>query len=123
MIQGKFIDGDKAVVPANIAWGPVAQTQYFVLDTGFTGDLIVTPEIAEDLGLEITNMTSAHLVAGEIINLPTATALALMEGEQLYVSVVIAKGWPLLGMSFLEKFNYKAIVDCYKKTVTLEVSK
>lgn len=123
MIHGKFIHSDRAVVPAIVAWEQNARDSYFILDTGFTGDLIVTPEMAKELGLEITTMTSAHIAAGMTVDLPTATAIGIMEGRKLYVSVFISKGLPLLGMSFLEKFNYKAIVDCRCKTVSLEVSK
>ena len=122
MIKGKFIDNDKPVVPAGIAWEQTAQNSYFILDTGFTGDLVVTPEIAKDLGLEISGMIPAHIAADKIVELPTATAIAVMEGKKLYVTVFISKGWPLLGISFLQKFNYKAIVDCKYKEVLLEVS-
>ncbi len=121
MIRGTFVDGDKPVVPAGVAWEQVAQNPYFILDTGFTGDLMVTPEIAKDLGLETTGMVSANLASNKIVHLPTATAIAVMEGVSLYVTVSIAEGWPLLGISFLQKFGYKAIVDCRRKTVSLEV--
>jgi predicted aspartyl protease len=41
MVEGKFIDGDKPMVPAVIAWNQGVQTPSFVLDTGFTGDIAV----------------------------------------------------------------------------------
>ena len=123
MIKGKFIDGDKPVVPAGIAWEQAAQKPYFILDTGFTGDLVLTPQMASDLELEITGMSKAYVASNKIVDLPTATAIAVMEGVQLYVTVFVSEGWPLLGISFLQKFNYKAVVDCRYKTVSLEVSK
>jgi clan AA aspartic protease len=123
MIRGEFIDGDKPTISAGIAWKQAAQNPYFILDTGFTGDLVVTPEVARDLGLEITSVMPAHTAANKIVNLPTATAIAVMEGVKLYVTVFISEGWPLLGIGFLQKFSYKATVDCKYKQVSLEVSK
>ena len=123
MIYGKFIDNNKAVVPAAVAWEHKVQDSLFILDTGFTGDLIVTQEMAKELGLEITTMTSAHIATDKTVSLPTATAIGIMEGKKLYISILIADGLPLLGMSFLEKFGYKAIVDCKYKKVSLEISK
>ncbi len=37
-----------------------------------------------------------------------------------YIDVLISDSMPLAGISFLTKFNYKAIVDCRFKTVNLE---
>jgi hypothetical protein len=45
-----------------------------------------------------------------------------MEGKQLYVTVIIADGWPLLEVSFSKKFGYVALVDCKNKAVTLEAT-
>jgi len=120
MVTGKFVDGDKPMVQALIASGQAIQNPFFVLDTGFTGDLQVTPQIAKELGLDLSGVTNARIANGKIIPVPTAVALAGMEGLQLYATVLVSDGMPLLGISFLEKFGYKAIVDCKYKTVTLE---
>lgn len=45
-----------------------------------------------------------------------------MEGETLYVTAILVKGKPLLGISFMQKFKYKAIVDCKNLKVALEVA-
>lgn len=82
---------------------------------------MVTPEVAKDLGLNVDGVTSAKLAGNKIVNLPTATAIAVMEGQQLYVTVFISEGWPLLGISFMQKFNYTATIDCKNKKVRLEV--
>jgi|ERR1043165_563664 predicted aspartyl protease len=121
MVEGNFVDGDKPVVQAVIPWNDAVQGPYFVLDTGFTGDLFVTPEIADELGLEVSGVLDGKTPGGDIINMPTATAIAVMEGQKLFVTAVIAKGWPLLGISFLQKFNYQAVVNCRYTKVRLEV--
>jgi hypothetical protein len=43
-----------------------------------------------------------------------------MEGNKTYITVLVSEGMPLLGISFMEKFGYAAIIDCKKKTVVLE---
>ncbi len=121
MVEGIFVESDKPMISAVIAWNQSVQSPHFILDTGFTGDLVVTPQVAHDLGLEVTSIIPAQLAGNKIVNLPTATAIAVMEGQRLYVTVFISDGWPLLGISFMQKFNYKAIVDCKNKKVRLEV--
>jgi predicted aspartyl protease len=120
-VVGNFVESDKPVVQASIAWNQSVQTPHFILDTGFTGDLAVNSQIATELGLEISGVMPARFAGNTVANVPTATAIAAMEGERLYVTVAIIDGWPLLGISFMEKFKYKAEVDCRNKTVRLEV--
>ncbi|MEK7631932.1 MAG: hypothetical protein AAB445_03650 [Patescibacteria group bacterium] len=96
------------------------QTPLVILDTGFTGDLQVTPTMAEELGLKVIGVTPATIANGETINTPVALALASMEGRVNLVQVLISRGMPLAGISFLSKFSYKANFDCKYKTVKLE---
>ena len=121
MVEGTFVESDKPTVPAVIAWNQAVQTPFFILDTGFTGDLVVTPEVAKDLGLQVDGISPVQIAGDKIVNLRTATAIAVMEGSQLLVTVFISEGWPLLGISFMQKFNYQAVVDCKNKRVRLEV--
>ncbi len=121
MVKGEFIDGDKPMISATIAWETATQSPHFLLDTGFTGDIVVTPKIAEELGLEVSGVTFAKTATNKIESVQTATAIGVMEGVNMLVTVLISEGLPLLGISFLEKFKYKAIVDCKNKKVSLEV--
>ena len=123
MVVGVFIDSDKPMVQATIAWNNIIQSPHFVLDTGFTGDLVVTEQLARELGLEVTGVSSMKSVGHAADNYRTATAIAEMEGSQLFVTAyIIPDGWPLLGISFMEKFKYRAEVDCKNKTVKLEAA-
>lgn len=47
MIQGVFVE-DTPFIKVIVGWGQAVQTPFFVLDTGFTGDLQVTPIIAQE---------------------------------------------------------------------------
>ncbi len=119
MIQGVFIE-NTPLVRVVVAWGQAVQTPSIVLDTGFTGDLQVSPNIAKDLGLQITGVTPVRIANGQIVHVRVALALAAMEGAVNYVEVLISNGMPLAGIGFLTKFDYKASIDCKYKTVTLE---
>lgn len=103
-----------------VAWGQSVQAPFFILDTGFTGDLQVTPQIAQDLRLPTIGVTNVRIANGQLVSVPVALALVLMEGIVNRVEVLISMGSPLAGISFLTKFGYKAIVDCKHRVVTLE---
>ncbi|MBU3918352.1 hypothetical protein KKC63_00365 [Patescibacteria group bacterium] len=119
MIKGVFIE-NTPLVKVVVAWGRSVQTHSVILDTGFTGDLQVTPMIAKELGLKVRGVTNVRLAHGKIIQVPTALAIAAMEGSINYIQVLIAENMPLVGISFLSKFGYRAQVDCKYKTVALE---
>ena len=119
MLRGEFFE-KIPYIKATIAWNNAVQTVTFVLDTGFTGDFQVTADIARDLGLEIIGVVPTRIANGSIISMPIAVALTSMEGITEHTEVMISEGVPLAGIGFLEKFEYKAIIDCKEKTVVLQ---
>ena len=119
MVKGVFTE-NMPLIPVLVAWGQSVQAPFVILDTGFTGDLQVTPEIAKELGLKVTSVQNVRIANGQVVEVPTALAIAVMEGAMNYIDVLISDSMPLAGISFLSKFNYKAIVDCKYKTVDLE---
>ncbi|MBI2411303.1 MAG: hypothetical protein HYV32_05420 [Candidatus Kerfeldbacteria bacterium] len=119
MIHGFFVE-NVPFIEIVIGWNQSVQYALFILDTGFTGDLQVTPDIAQELNLEISGVTKTKIANGQIIEVPTALAIAEMEESQNYVQVLISNSMPLAGISFLSKFSYTAIVDCKYKIVTLK---
>jgi len=121
MVRGEFY-GDIPLIKIIVAWDRAVQSPYFILDTGFTGDLQVTPKIALELGLKITGVTRARIANGDVVSVPVALALASMEGATNFINVLISESMPLAGISFLTKFGYKATVDCKYRTVILENS-
>ena len=119
MVSGNFVD-DIPVVRVAVAWGQSVQTPFVVVDTGFTGDLQVTPKMARELGLQVAGVTKSRIANGQVVDVPTALALAAMEGVVMNIQVLISESMPLAGISFLSKFDYRAIVDCKHRTVALE---
>lgn len=122
MITGVFVENTPFVRIA-IGWGRSVQTPLVILDTGFTGDLQVTPLMAQELGLEVVGVTEARIASGEVIRVPVALALAAMEGMTQTIQVIISESMPLIGIGFLAAFEYRAILDCKDKTVVLERKK
>jgi predicted aspartyl protease len=110
MVRGFFI-GNTPWVQIVLAYGYSVQTPFVILDTGFTGDLQVTPKIARELGLRVTGITPVRTATGRVDYVPTAVAVATMEGIANYVQVLITNGFPLAGISFLVKFRYRALVN------------
>jgi predicted aspartyl protease len=96
------------------------QAPFVILDTGFTGDLQVTPEMAKELGLEVVGVTKTQIANGQVIEVPVALAIASMEGMVNFIEVLISESMPLAGISFLSKFSYKATIDCKYRTIELE---
>ena len=119
MVHGEFYE-NIPLIKIIVAWGQAVQTPYFILDTGFTGDLQVTPQIARELGLRVTGVAQAKIANGDVINVPIALALASMEGVTSHVNVLISESMPLAGISFLTHFEYEAIVDCNNRTISLK---
>lgn len=119
MLNGVFVE-NTPFIKVVIGWGQSVQAPFVVLDTGFTGDLQVTSKIAEELGLKVVGVIKTQIANGQIVEVPVALAMAAMEGVVNYIQVLISESMPLLGISFLSKFGYKAIVDCKYKTVVLE---
>src|SRR3989344_9558463 len=119
MISGVFVE-NIPFIKVVVAWGQSVQAPFVVLDTGFTGDLQVTQEIAKELGLRVVGVTKTQIANGQVIEVPVALAIAAMEGATNYIQVLISESMPLAGISFLTKFGYKAIVDCKYRTVALE---
>ena len=119
MISGVFVE-NIPFIKVVVAWGQSVQAPFVVLDTGFTGDLQVTQEIAKELGLRVVGVTKTQIANGQIIEVPVALAIAAMEGATNYIQVLISNSMPLAGISFLSQFGYKAPVDCKYRTVALE---
>jgi len=119
MVNGIFIE-NMPLIKVIVAWGQSVQAPFVILDTGFTGDLQVTPKIATELGLKITGVTKTQIANGQVIDVPVALAIAAMEGATNLIQILISDSMPLAGISFLSKFGYKAAVDCKYKTVALE---
>ena len=66
MISGLFV-GNTPFIRVAIGSRHSIQVPFVVLDTGFTGDIQVTPEIAKELKLKVAGITSFRIADGKVI--------------------------------------------------------
>lgn len=116
MVEGSFAQ-NLPWIPVTVANNHAVQTPYFVLDTGFTGDLQVTNRIATELGLVVSGVTPARIANGIIVDVPTALAVASMQGMNRNVQIMISDSMPLAGVSFLTKFDLTQLLEVVQKRI------
>jgi len=119
MHEGTFID-NIPLISIILKQNKLVETIAFVLDTGFTGNLQVTPEIASYLGLNPMGISFVQMANGQTISVPIAAISATIEGITKTVPVLISNGMPLAGIGLFSQFGYTVIVDCKKKEVYLK---
>src|SRR5436190_1042891 len=110
MVQGIFLD-NAPYIQITLTWNNFVKNYWFILDTGFTGDLQIPYDWARELGITPTSIVPTTIANGQTIQVPNALAIASIEGVSDYVQVALSKGSPLLGINFLTKFAYQAIID------------
>jgi predicted aspartyl protease len=121
MISGSFLlDQGLPVVPVTILFGKVVLTPYFILDTGFSGDLKIDEDTAAELGIVSPGVGKFTNANGELVLAGTAQGYAEMEGKKAPITIIIKKGAHLAGIGLFSVFGYKAVVDCKKKEAYLE---
>jgi len=119
MITGTLIN-NIPLVQINLAFGSAVSSPHVILDTEFTGDLLVSRKVAKELGLKPLSVEPVNIAGGQAINVQSSLALANMEGVTKTVQILIFSGGLLAGISFFRKFGYKAVVDCKNSKVSLE---
>ncbi len=121
MIVGKFL-ANSPYVPVMLVNNGVEQTPFFILDTGFAGDLLITVKIAKELKVIEVGKTFVTLAGGTNMEMPTGFVSAVFEGQPIEVQVLISEGMQLAGIGLLTKFGCRAIVDCKARTVEIETA-
>lgn len=91
----------------------------FVVDTGFTGSLAISPDDIDELGLEQVGVGIQSDVDGQVQRVPVyGGAVLLWAGRLESVVVFPASGDPLLGMDLLEH----ALIEFQGKGQTFRIS-
>ena len=84
-------------------------TIQFILDTGFTGQLVLPNRYMDRLGLSATEWIDARPATGEFVRVPYAEATVIWQGTQLRSEILQLDSEPLLGMEFV--WNHRITVD------------
>ena len=80
-----------------------------VLDTGFTGYLVLPERYMRRLGLTARRYSQGRPATGEVIRIPTGRATVIWQGQSRAVEVLQLDSEPLLGMEFL--WNHRITID------------
>ncbi len=81
----------------------------FVLDTGFTGQLLLPERYIRRLGIRMDRSSTGRLASGEMTEIATGTATVIWRGRRRSVRVLQLDSEPLLGMEFL--WNHRITID------------
>ena len=80
-----------------------------VLDTGFTGQVLLPERYVNRLGLAVDRSTQGHLANGEFIAIPSGDAVVIWRGTPRNIQFVQTGTEPLIGIEFL--WNHRITID------------
>lgn len=119
MIKG-VISNNRPLISLVVAWKLSVQEIVALVDTGFTGELKISPEQALKLGLQTTHTEPVRLANEQTINVPASLARCSMEGRANTVNVIISAGLPTIGVSLLREFGYDLHINFKRDTLVLK---
>ncbi|MDP2669061.1 MAG: hypothetical protein Q8P07_04480 [bacterium] len=119
MIKG-VVHNNRPLISLIVGWKLGVQEIVALVDTGFTGELKISPEKATELGLQITHAEPVMLADEKTVNMQASLALVSMEGASNVVNVLIVQGIPIIGVSLLRRFGYALNIDFKYNSLVLQ---
>ena len=102
MIAGSVNHHLEASLPVDIiVHGDAIQTVATVVDTGFSGELVLQEDIIRRLGLNPIGRRTFELANGELFDFDTYLATISWHGDRRLARVLQSEGEQLVGMSLL----------------------
>ena len=87
-----------------------SHTMRVILDSGFTGELLLPQRYVRRLGLTMNETSEVRPATGEFVrNIPTGRVTILRPGRRRSVRVLQLDSEPLIGMEFL--WNHRITID------------
>lgn len=121
MIKG-VVYQNRPLISLVIGWKLGVQNLIALVDTGFTGELKISPEKALELGLQATHTERVTLADENESFMQASLALVNMEGVANVVNVLISKGIPIIGVGLLRRFGYALNMDVKYNSLILQKS-
>ena len=101
-MTGEYQESDQILVALTIANEDGDEQEIeAVVDTGFGGSLMLTPEVVQELALPQTDVGTAVLADGSIVRLAVHEVIVLWNDEERAVSAYVGEGDLLIGMALL----------------------
>lgn len=110
MIKG-VVHNNRPLISLIVGWTLGVQEIITLVDTGFTGELKVSPTLASQLGLQTTHTQPVTLADEKTVDMQASLALVSMEGVTNVISVLVAQGMPIIGVGLLRRFGYVLNID------------
>ena len=120
MITGKVDPRRRCLISLEVR-GPAGQSEMveFQVDTGFSGALLFSQEVAARLGLAQSNTVDIRLADGSRVQVPRYVALVVWDGVERSVTLPASGQPPLLGTALLDGHRLNAEIQP-GGTVTIE---
>lgn len=101
-MTGEYQDSDEILVTLTIG-NETGDEQEIdaIVDTGFGGYLMLTPEVVQDLALPQTDVSAAILADGSVVQLAVHEVAVVWNEEERVVPAYVGNGEMLLGMALL----------------------
>jgi clan AA aspartic protease len=101
MIEGRVVGTSILVDLTIVGTDRVEKQVTFVVDTGFSGHIVLPAETVRALKLELVSSTEATLADGSEVVLDTYRANLLWDAEERQAQILVTGGEALVGMSAL----------------------
>ena len=113
MITGKIVDNQEAIIELEIVDVNDTEKVEAIIDTGFTGELILPGDLIDRLGLPRIGELPITLGDGNEIDVGLYLGIVLWQGENRIVQVLRTSVKPLIGMSLLygNRLTVDVIID------------
>lgn len=119
MIKG-IISNNRPLISLIVGWKLGVQEIVALVDTGFTGELKISPEKALELGLQTTHTEPVKLADENTVNMQASLVLVSMENIANVVNVLISKGTPIIGIGLLRRYGYALNIDVKYNSLVLQ---
>lgn len=119
MIKG-VVHNNRPLISLIVGWSLGVQEIVALVDTGFTGELKISPLLASQLGLQTTHTEPITLADEKTVDMQASLALVSMEGVANVVSVLISQGTSIVGVGLLRRFGYALNIDFKYNSLTLQ---
>lgn len=119
MIKG-VVHNNRPLISLIVGWSLGVQEIVALVDTGFTGELKLSPLLASQLGLQTTHTEPVTLADEKTVDMQASLALVSMEGVANVVSVLISQGPSIIGVGLLKRFGYALNINFKYNFLTLQ---
>ena len=119
MISG-IVQNNTPIARISIGTDIALQDVLVLVDTGFTGDLKISPKKASLLGLYVSHSEEIKLADQQKVMMDACFATVQMERIKEEVNVLVSPGFAMIGIGLLRKFRYNLAIDLEHDVLKLE---